>query len=150
MVDLKGRKFGKLTVIEKTDRRYKRGVVWLCECKCGNKEYYVPSDFLLNHGVTHCNLCKWKENGGSEKVFVCSTNLGLIKKDVTFSHNTSGTRGVYKHTVNNTWIAYINFKKKRYNLGSHTNKEDAIKARKDAEEELFGNFLEWYNKEYGI
>ncbi|MBW6408785.1 AP2 domain-containing protein [Clostridium weizhouense] len=148
MLDLKGMQFGKLTVIAKTDKRYKRGIVWLCECKCGNKEYYVPSDFLLNHGVTHCNLCKWKDNGGNTKVFIKNTNIGIIKSNKIFSHNTSGVRGVYLHKKTNKWIAYINFKRKRYNLGSHKNKEDAVKARKEAEKKFYGNFLKWYNIEF--
>jgi ribosomal protein L37AE/L43A len=148
MKDLTGRKFGKLTVIRKTEKRYKRGVIWLCECECGNKNYEAPSDFLLNQGITHCNICKWKGNGGSEKNFVEGTNLGIIKNNKMFTHNTSGARGVYFHKTTNKWITYINFKKKRYNLGSHINKEDAIKARKEAEEKLFGEFLNWYNNVY--
>ncbi|MDD3225813.1 MAG: AP2 domain-containing protein [Clostridium sp.] len=143
-IDLSGREFGKLKVIRKTDKRYKRGIVWLCECKCGNKEYYVPSDFLLNHGVTHCNLCAWENNGGSDKVFVEETNIAIIKSNKIYGHNTSGVRGVYFHKKNNKWVAYINFKRKRYNLGSRVNKEDAIKLREEAEGKLYGEFLEWY------
>ena len=44
--------------------------------------------------------------------------------------------------------AEIMFKKKKYYLGRYSEKETAIKARKRAEEELFGNFLEWYHNEY--
>lgn len=36
-VDKIGQKFGRLTVIEKTDKRSKsRGVIWKCRCDCGN------------------------------------------------------------------------------------------------------------------
>lgn len=38
-------------------------------------------------------------------------------------------------------MATIEFKKKRYNLGTFINKEDAIKARKEAEENLHKKFL---------
>jgi len=146
--DLTGKVFGGLKVIKATDKRYRRGIVWLCECKCGNKEYEVASDFLLNHGVVHCNLCKWKDNGGSDKVCIEGTHIGMLKSNKISSNNTSGARGVYFHTKSNKWIAYINFKKKRYSLGSHEKKEDALKARKEAEDKFYGNFIEWYNKEF--
>lgn len=35
MYDLRGEKFGRLTVIEKTDKR-NNGIVWKCQCDCGN------------------------------------------------------------------------------------------------------------------
>lgn len=34
--DLTCKKFGKLTVIEKTDKRYHGSVFWKCKCDCGN------------------------------------------------------------------------------------------------------------------
>lgn len=36
------------------------------------------------------------------------------------------------------------FRKKKYNLGRFDNIEDAITARKKAENEIFGSFLGWY------
>jgi hypothetical protein len=37
MKDLKGQKFGRLTVIEDTGKRTRfRSVIWLCQCDCGN------------------------------------------------------------------------------------------------------------------
>ena len=35
LVDLKGERFGRLTVIERAPKRL-RSVTWLCECDCGN------------------------------------------------------------------------------------------------------------------
>ena len=46
------------------------------------------------------------------------------------------------------WRSRIFFKGRYYSLGFFDNKEDAIKARKEAEERIFGEFLEWYYKEY--
>lgn len=35
-VDLTGQKFGRLTVLSKTNKRQHRYIVWLCQCDCGN------------------------------------------------------------------------------------------------------------------
>ena len=56
--------------------------------------------------------------------------------------------GVHWDKNRNLWKAEITFKSKRYNLGRYADKDLAIKARKKAEEELFGNFLEWYENVY--
>ena len=44
--DLKGKKFGKLTVIEKTDEKNRLGIVWKCKCDCGNVIDVVSSCLL--------------------------------------------------------------------------------------------------------
>ena len=51
------------------------------------------------------------------------------------SNNTSGYTGVSK-TKNNTYRAYINANKKRIELGHYKTLEEAIKARREAEERL--------------
>ena len=50
--------------------------------------------------------------------------------------NTSGYTGVYFDKRSQRWNAYINFKKKRYYLGSYRDIEDAVKKRRLAEERL--------------
>ena len=44
---------------------------------------------------------------------------------------------------------YITYNKKRINLGRFSNKEDAIKKRKEAEELYFGEY-NYIDKEYTI
>jgi len=34
--NLIGERFGRLTVIEKTDKRKNGSIVWKCQCDCGN------------------------------------------------------------------------------------------------------------------
>lgn len=57
--------------------------------------------------------------------------------------NTSGFTGVSQDARNGNWIAEIWFNKKKISLGSFCNKEDAIKARKQAEEKYY---KEWSYK----
>ena len=54
-------------------------------------------------------------------------------------NNTSGVTGVHWHKVKKKWEATITEGKKKY-LGIFTNKEDAIKARKEAEIKYYGEF----------
>lgn len=51
--------------------------------------------------------------------------------------NKSGAKGVFWYHKRNKWIAYIRFNGKRYSLGYHVNFEDAVSARKRAEDEFF-------------
>ena len=51
-----------------------------------------------------------------------------------------------KSVDNKKWQAYIMFKKKMYHLGMYDKKEDAAKARKEAEDKYFNAFLDEYNK----
>ena len=67
-----------------------------------------------------------------------------------FSTNTSGVTGVNWLKKNQKWRAYINVGDKQINLGSFVDKEDAIKARKEAEIKYgrrFKNVNQTHNEE---
>ena len=70
------------------------------------------------------------------------TFVELIRSKTIRSNNTSGVTGVEWLPDTNKWKASICFKGKRRYLGSYGKFEDAVKARKRAEEELFEPFLE--------
>lgn len=55
-------------------------------------------------------------------------------------NNTSGTSGVTWHKQIKKWLVRIQVGGKRINLGTFDNLDDAVKARKEAEEKYFG---EW-------
>lgn len=59
---LVGQRFGRLTVLEKTNERLgerKHHVVWKCQCDCGNIAYVTTSN--LNHGNTKSCGCLRRE-----------------------------------------------------------------------------------------
>ena len=56
------------------------------------------------------------------------------------SSRTSGVRGVYWHKTKNKWTASIQKDGKLHHLGLFDNKDDAIKARKEAQKKYFGEF----------
>lgn len=55
-------------------------------------------------------------------------------------NNTSGHKGVSWSKDKNKWHAYIKVGQKRLNLGRYKDKEDAIKAYRDAAAKHFGEF----------
>lgn len=61
-------------------------------------------------------------------------NHGKSKK------NTSGHPGVRWEADRGKWLARIKFNDRTINLGRYSNLEDAIKARKEAEEKYFGEY----------
>lgn len=75
-----------------------------------------------------------------------NTNLGRIASKKMQKNNISNVKGVHKN-LNGYWIANISFKKEKIYLGCFKNKQDAIKARKEAEEKYFKPILEKYSEE---
>ena len=64
--DLTNQKIGNLTVIERTNKRYKNGaVVYKCRCDCGNIVEVLSSDLTRNHPTSSCGCIKSK---GEEKI----------------------------------------------------------------------------------
>lgn len=70
-----------------------------------------------------------------------SRELQSINKSV-FKNNTSGTKGVSFNKKDNRWVAYIYYKNKRFHLGSFVSYEDAVAARKVAEEKFWSHIKE--------
>lgn len=150
--DLIGKKFGKLTVIEKTEKRECGYVVWKCLCECGNITH-VTSGNLLSGNTFSCgclsnqlakenapkNLEKHKKNN-----YVENTRIDLLEKTKPNKNNSCGIRGVYKRKKDGKYVATLFFKGKRYFLGSYATKEEAAMARKAGEETYYKNFLEDY------
>lgn len=139
--DLKGKQFGQLTVIRFEENREGR-YLWRCHCACGNET--VVQQYNLISGKTKSCGCLQSRIILDTMQFVDGTSIARIKSagKTVSSNNTSGVNGVYWNRKSGKWIAQIGFKKKTYYLGSFMNKDDAIRARKRAEERLYGEFLE--------
>lgn len=81
--DLTGLKFGKLTVIEKTELRNHEHVVWKCKCDCGNY-CYVSSNYLKNGDTSSCGCIRSK---GEEKIAeILSKNNIRFEQQKTFDN----------------------------------------------------------------
>jgi len=117
--------------------------VWECRCECG-EIVYRESSTLTNQKERMCIACL--RNANAETMtqsagFVGGTQLPKIQEMKLSSANTSGTRGVYWHKKQNKWYVRLKFQGKLLYFGSYSNYDDAVKARQQAEEEIFGKFL---------
>lgn len=155
IIDLKGRQFDFLTVLDIASERKSGAVTWHCVCECG-KEVDVTAGNLKSRNTKSCGCHKLKIQKDSllnihklkrDQIARYGTNPVMIAVNKTpAKNNTTGYVGVYVYQ-NTRYRAMIQFKKKLYHLGVYDKIEDAIKARKIAEEKLFGNFLSWYNEQ---
>ncbi|MGL4547379.1 homing endonuclease associated repeat-containing protein [Eubacterium aggregans] len=149
-----GERFGELIVIDVIIRKNKYYEhYYICKCDCGNvveiQRRRVRSGGALTCGHNRDSILK-NGKGISKKLHVDGTYISAIDGTRKLNkNNTTGHVGVsYSERLGGLYRAYINFKRKQYDLGLYERKEDAIKAREEAEKEIYGNFLEWYEKEY--
>ena len=152
--DLTGSRFGRLTVVEKVGKKNNR-YYYKCKCECGNVKI-IEADLLISEKTKSCG-CLISEIGKEqqkvalerykEKYLVEATSLAAINREKTIKSNTSGVTGVTWDKKRNRWIAQIVFKGNNYHLGRYEHFEDAVKARKEAEEKFFKPILEKYNIE---
>lgn len=149
--DLIGKRFGRLVAIKDTGKRDKHNgsVIWECKCDCGNVTN-ADGGGLTTNAIKSCGCLQketMKHNGKKvgelhiENKIVEGTNLQVLERTTPFNNNTSGVTGISWDSSREKWKAQIWFKNKKYHLGRYENKEDAIKARKEAEEKLHKDFL---------
>lgn len=131
--------FGKLTVLHPADNIAER-TAWVCQCECGRK--IVVTTRSLRSGHTKSCGCL-KPDGFLHPTYIDGTSPEmLVAAKVARKNNTSGVPGVEWVSSKGLWRATICFKGKRHYLGGYHKFEDAVKARKHAEERLHDRFLE--------
>lgn len=150
-----GKTFGELTVIERVNdkgrARYK------CKCSCGKEVEAIASNLERGFQVscgdyrkhrTEEHLEKFLSEGRKklDEKLVEDTNLYLLDSGLS-KNNTSGCRGVYLIKKSGRYRAAINFQKQYHNLGTFKTFEEAVEARKAAEEKYFKPMLEKYKDE---
>lgn len=153
---IQGKKFNNLLAIEslyKDDGKY----IWKFKCDCGNT-VEKPAYLVVEGKVKSCGCLsqkqilniseKWQVN--RKKIDLKDkTDLRSIEKSLSgevISNNTSGVTGVTWDSSRGKWTAQIVFQGRRIYLGRYANKEEAIAARKEAEEKYFKPILDKYNR----
>jgi len=103
MLDLLGKRFGKLFVLAVTAQRKKGSVIWRCRCDCGNTHFVAAKHLVHNHTAscgcsngTHLpegqadlnrKLVMYKRNAAKRTIPFLLTKEefeGMIKKDCTY------------------------------------------------------------------
>lgn len=142
--DITGQVFGRLTALFSTEERSKSGsVMWHCRCQCG-KELDLDYNRLLYSAVKSCG-CQKREHDQKLQSYlnhIDGTSLEMLGSTKVPTNSTTGHKGVYH--IQGKYIARIVFQQKAYYLGTYANIQDAITARKDAEEAVFEPALAFY------
>lgn len=113
-----GDKFNKLTVLEKTDQRINRSIIYKCQCNCGNITY-VKSTNLVKGYIKSC---------------------GCLQKEMASKYNKT-------HGLSNTklFMVWQDMKKRCKNPNHHAYKDYGGREIKVCNEWLddFMNFYNW-------
>ncbi|BDR66982.1 AP2 domain-containing protein [Clostridium tetani] len=156
VVDRIGERFGRLIVLARAENDKHGHAQWLCKCDCGN-EKVVVSNNLISGNTRSCGCGEWENRKRNGRRCVTSGDLkkannkdrfkGTKINNITMKvpkHNTSGYKGIYWNKEKKKWEVRIELQGKRKFLGYFDSKEDAIKARKEAEEKYFKPIIEEY------
>lgn len=136
-----GRKFGNLIVIKEIGHKN-----YLCLCECGNSAIRLYDSLMAtNPSKCCCDKCGKgiRANASREKVFKDGTQPSkILPNKKPTKANKSGVVGVNWDKSRNMWQASLRFKGHKYNLGRYKNIQDAIDARRKAENEIFGEWID--------
>lgn len=158
-MDLTGQRFGKLLVLCRDSRKDGGNWYWICECDCGNRKSIRGTSLLRENGTRSCG-CDQREvaaKTGKNTILANSarqietnvafhTNFQVITSEKPPKNNTSGHKGVWWDAARGMWQAYIQVHGKRKHLGRYGKLEDAMAARRRAEEEYFTPLIEERSK----
>ena len=91
------------------------------------------TDMVVDH-INHNKLDNRKSN-----LRICTKQQNNMNKKVR-KDNTSGIKGIWWNKSRNKWTAEIMVNSKKHHLGDFSTKEEAAKARMNAEIEYFGEY----------
>ena len=126
-LDITGQRYGRLTVLGPAANVNGR-TAWKCRCDCGN-ETVIRTNRLRSGHTASCGCMKPKEI------------LAVGLPGLTYVEGTC----VDWLASKGRWRASICFQGKRRYLGSYSCFEDAVNARKQAEEQLHDKFVDQFS-----
>lgn len=147
---LEGQKFGKLIVLQETNKRKNKSVVWKCQCNCGNIEYFSTKQ-LRSDGLIQCHQCGHKRQPKKVKENIIGKKFNFLTViEETNERNESGI--IYKclcdcgkqvfttrKYLNNNDVKSCGCKRFKYKVGDVINNKKIIN--------LYGKDLHENNKE---
>lgn len=158
MIEMKGKQFGRLTVIRQNGQDPKNAdLLWECRCSCGNI-VTVDGSRLRGGYVRSCGCLRrelarerYSQNAGFTKNMGNPQNLrtsdGIMVSSIKESQrNTSGVVGVSYDKTTGRWLSRLMYKGRYVLLKSFDTKAEAVEARKAAEN-LYWHKTESSNKQ---
>ncbi|GAA0840520.1 hypothetical protein GCM10008915_36210 [Bifidobacterium pullorum subsp. gallinarum] len=146
-LDLKGRRFGKLTAIERAGVSVGGSALWRCTCDCGGS-INANATHLRRGDTVSCGCARPEQAKSAREILadehaVDGVAVPLLKRPVR-SDSKSGIKGVHRRERRGkvTYEASITVKGKRMYGGAYADENDAIAARKRLEDEYHAPFIE--------
>ncbi|HIG0358913.1 TPA: hypothetical protein ACX96Z_000476 [Clostridium sporogenes] len=161
-IDLTGQQFGRLTVIRYSGKDKFGHSQWLCKCDCGNKKILSSPNFkngsvrscgciyeetIIKNGYINYNNENFRKANDVDRfrgTKICSLNKKAPK------NNTSGYKGVSWNKKTNKWISRIQLAGEGIYLGQYYKLDDAINARREAEEKYYSPIIEEYERKNNL
>ena len=149
-----GRRYGQdgqvvVLDLERGPAKYRGASVALCRCACG-REFKTALSRLRSGMCTSCGHDEAEILRRGREISRASAVDGtkVVSLSQKLSKNSStGVKGVSliaKGRNAGKYRAYINLRRKQYHLGLYSTLEEAAAARAEAEEEMYGDFIRWY------
>ena len=141
--DITGQRSGRLTAVVRLKEQSKNGsYMWLCKCDCGEETIVSTKHF----GATQsCGCLRISIDEVNARYRKEGTVLTLLTQKIS-RNNTSKVKGVSWQKSKRMWCAQLSIKGMRVLDKCFSDKQDAINARKEAEEKYFKPILEKYGK----
>ena len=142
VLDLKGKVFGRLTVIKRVENNKRRDSMWLCRCECGTEK--IIQGYRLRIGKTRSCGCLCKEN-----VFKCrctpptnklKSGVSNMRRIITGYKKSAKKRG-YEYKLTEEQFAEITQKDCFY-CGAKPNNISKRKPNKQANGEYIYNGID--------
>ena len=147
ILDLTNKVFGYITALQPTEKRASTNIMWECRCECGKIVYRTHANLKVSGKNANCGCLQSELSRENMRKVIHHVEDTCIEKIVSRSlpaNNKSGVRGVYYNWRNQSWRAYIGFKKKQIYLGEYITLEAAAEVRRQAEQEIYEPFLREY------
>lgn len=152
-LDLTNQIINGITLLEKTDKKRNKAILWKCKCFCGNI-FFAEAYRIKNGEISSCG-CKrkvFREDNfkkARKKVsegFKDGTFINLISNNKVRKNNKTGVNGISirKNKYSISYVVRICVQGNDIRIGTFRDLESAIKARKEAEEKYFKPILEKY------
>lgn len=116
IINLAGKRFGRLTVMSENGRSKQGNVLWLCQCDCG-KDVTVNSSYLITKTTMSCGCLKRDETvnrfttHGKTKTRLYKTWASMIQRCHDVNHRSYKSYGGYGITVCDEWRDFSSFEK---------------------------------------
>lgn len=129
-----GEKYGRLTIVRKSDKKVQRSYLYECLCDCGNTTYALLSQ-LKNGRKKSCGCLQLEKAKDQAASFIVDGTKPSSFNGKPNKNNVTGYRGVsaYKQSGKTKYSARLYYKGDNHQQKGFSTAEEAYKARLEME-----------------